>query len=77
MGMKKQFNLLADQAHRRLEQLAVESNRPVFGHPSPDPLSKVMGKVVGGRSYTLQVVSEAGQWRLASGTVLALMIDLV
>jgi hypothetical protein len=63
----EQFDLLADQGHRCFEQLAVKRDRAVFGDFSPDPLSEVVGQVVGaGRKHFMLSVNRAnGVWPVA------------
>ena len=77
MIVVKQLDRLADQGHRCLEQPAVKRDRAVFGDFSPDPLSEVIGQVVGDGSQTLHVVGKPGKRCLAGGTVLALVVDTV
>jgi len=77
MRVIKQFDLLADQGHRNLEQLAVDRDRAVFGDFSPDPLSKVIGQVVRRRPQAFQVVGKPGKWCLAGTPMLALVVDSV
>ena len=77
MIVKEQFDLPADQGHRCLEQLSVQRDRAVFGDFTPDPLSEVIGQVIGCRSQTLQVVGKPGKWCLTGTTVLALVVDTI
>ena len=43
--MVEQFDLLADECNRRLEELTIEGDGPVFGHPSSCENAEVVREV--------------------------------
>ena len=72
----EQFDLPADQGHRRLEQPPVQCHGAVFGHASPGPLAEVVLKVLRGRPKALQVVGKTGKRTLPGGAVSPLVVQV-